>query len=350
MALLRVSKSKYPLNLEILESQMLTSLNTFAMPAQAQTLVRLHRLDGLAELSKIPTWNWSKVQILGGGSNSIFTQDLDLVLHVLTKGRELRELDDKKVQVIVAAGENWDNFVAWCLEQGVYGLENLSWIPGSVGAAPIQNIGAYGVEISQWIDAVQVYDSQSLELRWIQGDACGFAYRDSCFKRHWSHLLITQVRFNLSRVFQPVLGYGPLKQLTQVTPLQLRQEIIALRQAKLPDPSIIANAGSFFKNPVIPLELKNHLLERFPDMPWFSLGCEEAKVPAAWLLQTAGFKGQWYKHFGCYSLQPLVLVHDREQKGSLMEKKVMLDAFIQILTARVRDLFQLELEIEPIII
>lgn len=312
--------------------------------------MRLYHRDGLLSLGDIG-WSWEDTQVLGGGSNILFTRNPSRVLRMATSGKEV---SPNEKLVTVAAGENWDALVDWTLKQGFYGLENLSWIPGSVGAAPMQNIGAYGVEVSQFIDAVEFFDPSVRvgQFHWVRGAECGFGYRDSFFKSQWAHCIITRVRFRLSAQFQPVLSYGPLQQLVSpaLTAPQVRQAVICTRQSKLPDPSLVANAGSFFKNPVIDKVQAKALCELYPDLPSFSVSSKEfVKIPAAWLLDRAGFKGRSCGDFGCFEHQPLVMVH-YQTKGALPQKRQRLMSWIQEIQDKVYSMYGISLEIEPVLV
>lgn len=342
----------------------LADLHSFALPARAARFVCVESHADILSLTDLPDWSWLTVRVLGGGSNSIFIDDYSgwvLKCNLRERRIEIHPTASDSWQVTAGAGEPWDDFVAWSLAQGCYGLENLSWIPGTVGAAPLQNIGAYGVELAEVLDAVEVYDYQHPDkgFFWLERAECGFGYRDSWFKTKWSYLLITRVRLRLYKEFKPVLDYPGLNTLPADTSAQaVRQQVIQLRQAKLPDPGKIPNAGSFFKNPVISDAAYQKLLETYETVPAYKLLTPQPdgetvlnhKVPAAWLLEQAGFKGQWFGEFGCYELQPLVLIHDRRQQHSIVEKKARLLEWIDTIQQSIKQHFNIWLEIEPVLV
>lgn len=220
---------------------------------------------------------------------------------------------DKTVLVTAAAGENWHEFVLQMGQGGYHGLENLALIPGSVGAAPVQNIGAYGVEVADCIHSVTVFDLQTKTTQVFAADDCGFAYRNSHFKRDdWRlRYIIIAVTFQLQRQFRPQLTYQGLQGDTTIsTAKQLIDRVIAVRQSKLPDPNILPNAGSFFKNPLVSRGQLQQLQQRYPQMPYFDVDAQQVKIPAAWLLQTAGFKGKTTDSgAGVYEHHALILVN-----------------------------------------
>jgi UDP-N-acetylmuramate dehydrogenase len=261
------------------------------------------------------------VLILGGGSNVLLRNDYPgLVIQIALKGVEHLGVDKERVRVRAAAGENWHGFVSHCLAMGWHGLENLALIPGTVGAAPIQNIGAYGIEVKDFISELSVFDRHDDKVKTMRGDECGFAYRDSRFKNHdKERFVILAVDFLLH--CQPCvnLEYEALAQALAVSdkppaPRDVFETVCDIRRCKLPDPSVLGNAGSFFKNPLIPRGQHRLLLAAFPELPAFPAGIsnsgeEMVKIPAAWLLERAGWKGASRGRAGVYSQQPLVLVN-----------------------------------------
>lgn len=297
----------------------LTGCNTFGLPCRAAALVDVCDEAGLAALVATPHWARWPLLVLGGGSNIVLGPRFEgLVLKIAMRGRQLLAEDDEAWYVQAGAGERWHDFVRWTVQQGWPGLENLSLIPGTVGAAPVQNIGAYGVELERClhrVDAVSLQDGRACSF---DRRACALAYRDSLFKRadgrHW---LITRVTFRLPKRWQPQLGYAELaaaldaQGLSAPTPLQVSDAVIAIRQRKLPDPARLGNAGSFFKNPVVDAGTLAELLGRHPGMPHYPLSAPAggAKLAAGWLIERCGWKGRDLGPVGCYERQALVLVN-----------------------------------------
>ncbi len=284
---------------------------SFKTHANATALFELHCRDQLPELSR----QRQPLIVLGSGSNVLFADDYDgtVVVNRLM-GREVLEEDTDTVRVKLSAGENWHNIVCEMSAKGYYGLENLALIPGTVGAAPVQNIGAYGVEIADFIDSVEVFDLQHQQIQTLERSACEFGYRDSIFKRpeNRQRYVIIAVTLRLSRQFTPILTYRGLSgdDGETLTPKALLERVVAVRQSKLPDPEKLPNAGSFFKNPVIARTQLKTLQERYPDMPFFDIDADSVKVPAAWLLETAGFKGaQRDSGAGVYEKHALILIN-----------------------------------------
>jgi len=274
----------------------LVGFNTFRVAATAQRMLVIRTVDELRNASA--AHSRFRPLLLGGGSNVLFvTPVVQDVLHVRLGGRALVEDAGTAVIVEGMAGEPWHDFVLWTLDQGLSGLENLALIPGTVGAAPVQNIGAYGVELERMVESVEVFDLVEGTLRWWSRAECAFGYRDSAFKHlPTDRYLITRVRFRLSRRFEPVLGYLDVRtELDRMgigvpTPSDVANAVCAIRRRKLPDPAVIGNAGSFFKNPVVPASLAERLAETHPDLPRYPAGAG-VKLPAGWLIERAGWKG-----------------------------------------------------------
>lgn len=252
------------------------------------------------------------LSVLGEGSNVLLGQRIPgLVLVMANSGRTLLEDDGRCVRVRVAAGENWDAFVRWAHEQGYHGLENLVLIPGSVGAAPVQNIGAYGVEVASFIDAVHAVHSQSGEQRSFTRAECAFGYRDSMFKREAERpWIITSVDFNLDRQASPVIDYPALKAVLPESPVSHRQVMEAVqtvRQSKLPDPTQIPNVGSFFKNPVVARDQARSLAIRWPALPQYPVSEQWVKLSAAWMIDHQGWRGYRGEGVSVYDKHALIL-------------------------------------------
>ncbi|MBT33679.1 MAG: UDP-N-acetylenolpyruvoylglucosamine reductase [Thalassobius sp.] len=303
--------------MEILENFVLKSYNAFGIPAKARFFTHLYTTEELQELINTPIFKENKRLILGGGSNLLFTQDFDgLVVKTAQKGIELVDEDAEHFYVKVQAGENWHQFVLRTVEEGWQGLENLSLIPGTVGAAPIQNIGAYGVEVEQFIYEVSAIDLQSGEIRKFTAQECKFAYRNSVFKQELKgKYLISEVTFRLNKSPKFNLTYAALSQYLEAqnlgSPSQkaISEAVINIRSSKLPNPEEIGNCGSFFKNPVVEEAVFKRVLSENANMPYYSAGEGFYKIPAGWLIEQCGFKGKVFGNVGTYSKQALVLIN-----------------------------------------
>ncbi len=281
----------------------LQALHTFGLHANAKHIIALDDPMKLPKFEK-PYW------LLGEGSNCVFLDDFEgTVAQVKFNGIEVKERD-KDYLVSVAAGENWHQLVQFCLSNQLLGFENLALIPGTVGAAPIQNIGAYGVEIKRFVERVECVEIKSNRLFELSGAECRFGYRDSIFKQELrDNILITKVHFSLPKQWHPVLNYGELSQLTAPTAKQIFDKVVAIRQAKLPDPIELGNAGSFFKNPLVSKKHLAALQCDWPEIPFYAVDQNSVKVPAAWLIDTLGFKGKRCGAIQCHASQPLVLTN-----------------------------------------
>jgi UDP-N-acetylmuramate dehydrogenase len=338
----------------------LTVLNTFGLPARASHLLRVRSVEearqARAFLADCPGGVPGLSLILGGGSNLVLRgEPLDTVLKVEIPGR--RRLDEASsptsILIEAGAGENWHDFVRWTLDQGWPGLENLSFIPGTVGAAPVQNIGASGLEVAERIESLDALDLASGEPEQFTAAACGFDYRDSIFKRQPGRWLITAVRFRLPLDWQPLIRYGELAgELSECgfsdsnppTPLQVSDTVIALRRKKLPEPGELGSAGSFFKNPVIEAGRCAALLCAHPTLPHYPQPDGREKLSSGWLIEQCGWKGRRLGPVGCHDQHALVLVNHGGATG----------ADVLRLAANIRDdvfrRFGVELEPEPVFI
>ena len=258
---------------------------------------------------------------IGGGSNLLFTKDYKgLILHSRIEGIEVTEENRQSVSVRVGAGVVWDDFVAYCVEHGWYGAENLSLIPGEVGASAVQNIGAYGVEVKDLITAVETVNIQG-EERVYSVEECGYAYRDSIFKRPENKsVFVTYVRFRLSKEEHYTLDYGTIRQELEKYPALtlpvVREIIIDIRKSKLPDPKVAGNAGSFFMNPIVPREKLEALQQDYPRIPFYELPDGRVKIPAGWMIDQCGWKGKSLGPAAVHDKQALVLVNRGGAKGS----------------------------------
>lgn len=307
--------------MQIFENHPLDKLNTFGLPAKARRLVAIDSEETLKSLIPLLPQT-DKILCWGGGSNILLTQDVDAwVLKNELKGRTVWKEDENHIWLRIGAGEGWHETVMYAVEKGWGGIENLSLIPGSVGAAPIQNIGAYGVELKDVFDHLEGYELRTGEKRTYTHAQCNFGYRDSIFKREVRDFFITEVCLRLSK--KPVLhtDYGDIRQEltklphTQYSIQDVSNAVIAIRSSKLPNPAEIGNAGSFFKNPTISTEQFSLLQATYPDMPHYPQG-EKVKIPAAWLIQQCGWKGKRLGNYGVHERQALVLVNYGGARGS----------------------------------
>lgn len=316
----------------------------------------LGQLPALSALSKKPNKAWP-LHILGGGSNLVLPRVLHQpVVHIQLKGIELIEsathtTNTTHFRIRVAAGENWHEWVTLALNQGWYGLENLALIPGSVGAAPVQNIGAYGVEVAQFIESVEVWNLRTEQIESISAQACDFAYRNSRFKRATdSNEMIIAVTFALPKSWQPVLSYPDLKPLAErhlnhpesITAHDVYQLVCAVRQRKLPDPALIPNAGSFFQNPIVTHEQAQTLKKEFPHLVSYPQADGSQKLAAGWLIDQCGWKGRRLGPVGMHANQALVLVNP--DGGDCDDVLALANVVRQDVLAR----FGVSLQIEPI--
>jgi len=292
----------------------LKPLNSFSVNATAEALLRLSCVEDWHRYQS-QIQQYEQRMVLAGGSNVLFVDDYHgLIIKPEIFGIELLSEDSESVYVRVGAAENWHAFVLRCIEQGWYGLENLSLIPGTVGAAPVQNIGAYGVEVSECIESVRLLDLSSGEVVNWQRDACQFGYRDSRIKRAGQgKYLVLDVTFCLRKCFTPVLTYGPLKnwfdkQAQDITAKMISDAVCQIRNSKIPLPDKIPNAGSFFKNPMISHQQFVELKRRYPNIVAYPQG-EQVKLAAGWLIEQTGLKGKRFAEVGVHSEQALVLVN-----------------------------------------
>jgi UDP-N-acetylmuramate dehydrogenase len=327
----------------------LSALNSFGVAARAACLARATSASELIAALDHAAQEDLPVQVLGGGSNVLIVNDLDaLVLLPLLRGIEWLGATGSRIHVRAAAGENWHEFVAATQAAGAWGLENLALIPGHVGAAPIQNIGAYGVELEQFVVAVEAIDQRTGLASRIAASDCGFAYRDSLFKRaEGAHFLITGVEFALHTKPDLVLNYsGILDELStrgtgEPTPQAVFDAVVAIRRRKLPDPAVLGNAGSFFKNPLVPNATAQALKQRHPVLPVYPAGEGSSKLAAGWLIDACGWRGYRDGDAGVHQQHALVLVNHGRARGADILR------LAQRIQADVQQRFGVELEIEP---
>src|SRR5690554_1313561 len=312
--------------MQIENNKSLKAFNTFGIQATAKKFVAAHSLDELKKI--LATQDTSQLFILGGGSNMLLTGDLDkTVLHIALKGIAKIFEDDSHIHLKVNAGENWHNFVMYCVAHNFGGVENLSLIPGSVGAAPIQNIGAYGVELKDVFLSCTALNMKTLEEETFNLKDCEFGYRSSVFKEKYKgKYIITAVVLRLTKKEHNInTAYGAIEQELQkmgvVHPTieSVSKAVIAIRQSKLPDPKTLGNSGSFFKNPVVDVKTFKKFSQLFPDAPFYKVAEDSYKIPAGWLIEQAGFKGKRFGDAGIHKNQALVLVNYGNATGAEIE-------------------------------
>jgi UDP-N-acetylmuramate dehydrogenase len=331
---------------EVFEHYSLKNRNTFGLEVTCRDFFEATGVRDLLAFFQKGLGSDARFMIIGEGSNILFTQDYEgTIIHPDLRGTEIVSETDDKILISAQAGENWDDFVKYCVKKNWSGLENLSFIPGTVGSSPVQNIGAYGVEAKDRIHEVEGYFIESGEHRIFPNHECRFAYRNSIFKHELKNrFLITSVTFSLDKHPRFELSYGPVENEFLKKPLQnlssLRQTIIEIRKSKLPDPSKLGNAGSFFKNPVISNSDFQILQSRFPEIPSYPAGAGLTKIPAAWLIERAGWRGVREGNTGTYPSQPLVIVNYGKATG----KEIY--GFAGKISASVKEIFGIQLEME----
>ena len=331
----------------------LASRNTLALPGRAALYAEVNAVEQLRVLASQRCGAGLPRFVLGGGSNLVLSGDFQgLVLHMATTGRELVSEDADAWYVRAGAGENWHDFVQWTLGQGWPGLENLSLIPGTVGAAPIQNIGAYGLEVAERFHSLLACDMNSGEFVRFDRNACRFAYRDSVFKQEGWHLdgrfVITEVIFRLPKHWQALTRYADVstelesRTITSPTAQDVAAAVVAVRQRKLPDPAEIPNTGSFFHNPVVDSASAVRLRAAHPELPCYPLTDGRVKLAAGWLIEQAGWKGRNLGAVGMYEKQALVLVN----RGGARGRDVL--ELMRAVQVDVKEKFGVQLTPEPI--
>ena len=309
---------------EIKKNYSLKNFNTFGLDITAKSFVEVHSIDDLKSLKNDGLLNKSEILILGGGSNVLFTKDPEqLIIHIDIQGIEVLREDSSTALVKVGAGVSWHSFVMWSIENNLSGIENLSLIPGTCGAAPMQNIGAYGAEIVQVFDHLSAFHIESGEIHNFNASDCEFGYRESVFKhRYKGDYIICSVCFQLKKKHSFNISYGDIQQVIdeqfegKITLKNVSDAVIFIRQSKLPDPAKIGNSGSFFKNPVISESQFLDLKEKYPNLPSYPAGENLVKIPAGWLIDQAGWKGHRRGEIGVHAKQALVLVHYGGGRGN----------------------------------
>lgn len=336
--------------LDIASDHDLQPLNTLAAPARATRFVRVTDTAALRRALAFARQNGLSVLVLGGGSNVVLPRRFEgLVIHVAIKGVEVIGQDNDFAWIRAGAGEVWQDLVEFSLREGLFGLENLSLIPGTVGAAPIQNIGAYGVELDSVFESLQAVRRDDLEEEVFDAAACEFRYRDSVFKQRLrDRVVITSVTFRLRKLGTLNISYAPLRAALagvpadELTPRKVSDAVIAIRRSKLPDPADIPNAGSFFKNPVVSGKKLAELQREYPDIVSYPVGDDAVKLAAGWLLEKAGWRGFREDGVGMHSEQALVLVNPGRVDG-----EALLD-FARRVQQDIAQRFGVQLEREPV--
>ncbi len=326
--------------------------NSFGLPALAQTLVRITSDADVRQVIDHPNFGRAPKFVLGGGSNIVLTRDMpQVVLKVEVKCRRLVEERADAWIVEAGAGEGWHDFVAWTLSQGLPGLENMALIPGTVGAAPVQNVGAYGLELQDRFESLDAVDLVTGRTSTLGPEICAFGYRDSVFKRSLAgRTVITRVRFRLPKPWRPVLGYLELERkmaetgIGQPSAQQIFDWVCAIRRAKLPDPAVVGNAGSFFKNPVVTPEQCRDIIGRDPEIVHYPMPDGSVKLAAGWLIDACGWKGKTVGKAGVYEKQALVIVN----RGGAIGSEVM--TLARAIQESVYGRFGIRLEPEPVVV
>lgn len=325
----------------------LQKLNTLAVPAVADYFVAVHNDDELREALAFARTENCPLLLLGGGSNIVLRDDFPgVVIQLKSQGKEVVAETDEHLWLKVAAGENWHQLVQYTLDNALYGLENLSLIPGSVGAAPIQNIGAYGVEVKELITELSALEIRSGIVVNFTNESCRFDYRDSIFKQSLKdQYVITSVTFRLNKTAHVNLSYpalrDALRDVETVTPQAVSDAVIAIRQSKLPDPAIIPNVGSFFKNPIISSEQLHTLSATFPDIVSYPVNSRRVKLAAGWLIDRAGWRGKAAAGAQVHAQQALVLTNPAKVSGAAVL------ALAERIQQSVMEQFGVVLEMEP---
>ena len=297
--------------------------NTFGIPAACDRFLEYESIAEAQAIAHFLRASTAPLLLLGAGSNLLLKGDFHgIVVHSAIKGIDVAPIDNDVI-VRCGSGEIFDDVVDFCVTHGYHGVENLSLIPGEVGASAVQNIGAYGCEVKDVIESVEAVNLATGEVETITGSDCGYSYRNSKFKHEWkNYYLITHVSYRLSKTFQPHLDYGNIRAALAenhiLTPSakELRQSIIAIREKKLPNPKVLGNAGSFFMNPLVDAHTFERLITRYPAMPFYKVGETRYKIPAGWLIEQCGWKGKHLGRAGVYEKQALVLVNLGGAKGT----------------------------------
>lgn len=322
--------------MEIYENFILTEHNTFGINVRSKYFTEIFSIKDIKELVKSKEFLGSNTLILGGGSNILFTKDYDgLVINNKIKGKKILSEDHEFITLQIGAGENWHELVMFCVDKGWGGIENLSLIPGNTGTAPMQNIGAYGVEIKETFVDLEAFEISTGKILKFNNSQCKFGYRESVFKNEKKNqFIILSITLKLHKKPKINIGYGDVinvlksNNIDNPTIKDVSNAIIAIRQSKLPDPKEIGNCGSFFKNPIITVSHLNIILKKFPEIVHYPINKKEVKIAAGWLIDKAGWKGKTFKNYGVHKKQALVLVNYGNAKGSdlfELSEKIIVD-------------------------
>ena len=338
--------------MNIIENYPLLKLNTFGIDVKAKYFTSINTINELIEVTKTNVFKDLELLILGGGSNILFTKDFDgLVILNNIKGKEIIEQNQQSIFLKIGAGENWHELVMYCVDNGWGGIENLSLIPGNTGTAPMQNIGAYGVEIKETFVELEALEISSGKIVKFNNSDCEFGYRESVFKNKMKNqYIILNITLELKK--NPVLNinYGDVKAILESQNIknpdikEVSNAIISIRQSKLPDPKKIGNSGSFFKNPIVSLNLLELIKKKYPNVVYYEINENEFKIAAGWLIERAGWKGKKFNNYGVHEKQALVLVNYGLANGMEifeLSEKIILD---------IKDKFGIKLEREVNII
>ena len=338
--------------MNIIENYPLLKLNTFGIDVKAKYFTSINTINELIEVTKTNVFKDLELLILGGGSNILFTKDFDgLVILNNIKGKEIIEQNQQSIFLKIGAGENWHELVMYCVDNGWGGIENLSLIPGNTGTAPMQNIGAYGVEIKETFIELEALEISSGKIVKFNNSDCEFGYRESVFKNKMKNqYIILNITLELKK--NPVLNinYGDVKAILESQNIknpaikEVSNAIISIRQSKLPDPKKIGNSGSFFKNPIVSLNLLELIKKKYPNVVNYEINENEFKIAAGWLIERAGWKGKKFNNYGIHEKQALVLVNYGLANGMEifeLSEKIILD---------IKDKFGIKLEREVNII
>ena len=335
--------------MNIQKNVLLKNYNTFGISVNAKRFVSVNSVYELQQILKVE----KDIFLISGGSNMLLTKDIDeLVVHINIKGVSIDNENENAAYLTVNSGENWHEFVLWCISQNYGGIENLSLIPGNVGTCPIQNIGAYGVEVKDTITKVEAIEIETGKLVQFSNKDCNFGYRNSIFKNELKgKYIIISVSFKLTKIHHNLnSSYGAietelsLKKISKPSLKDISNAVIAIRKSKLPDPKEIGNSGSFFKNPLISSTQYLKLQKEYADIPGYKISDMEVKIPAGWLIEKAGFKGKRYGEFGVHDKQALVLVNYGNASGK--EIYQLAEKIIETIIKK----FKITLEIEVNII
>lgn len=335
--------------MEVLTNFSLKKYNSFKIDAIAENFVSVKSLDELVEVLKLK--KYPSKYILSGGSNILITKNIKgLVIHINIKGIHEESKKNNITEIVAFAGENWHSLVKWCLKRDLGGIENLSLIPGSVGAAPIQNIGAYGTELKDVIISCDAINKETGKIKTFDNKDCQFEYRNSIFKKNSNYIIIsiklklTNKKHNLNLNYKGIQNKLDESNIKTPTIQDISSAVIKIRNEKIPDPDKIGNSGSFFKNPIVSIDKIEELKSNFNNVPFYSFDKNKYKIPAAWLIEKAGFKGKTFGDYGVHKDQALVLVNYKSAKGS-----DILNLSISIQKA-VKLIFDIELEAEVSVI